>query len=74
MDNYFVGRRICDKRKLKIAASYLSSHALTWWENLCALDKPKTWNDMKTLMTKQFAPHQLEEHIPFVSSSVPNIL
>ena len=74
LDNYFEGCRICDKRKIKIAASYLASHALTWWENLYALDMPKTWSDMKILMTKQFDPHQLEEQISFVSSFVPNIL
>ena len=41
---------------------------------MCALDEPKTWNDLKILMRKTFSQHHLEEHISLVSSSVPNIL
>jgi hypothetical protein len=44
------------------------------WENLCVLDKPQTWNDMKILMREKFYQHDLAEHIPIISSSMPNIL
>jgi hypothetical protein len=47
---------------------------LTWWENLCVSDKPQTWKDMKILMREKFYQHDLAEHIPIVSSSMPNIL
>jgi hypothetical protein len=43
-------------------------------ENLCVLDKPQTWNDMKILMREKFYQHDLAEHIPIISSSMPNIL
>jgi hypothetical protein len=61
------------RRKIKIAVSSLTSYALTWWENLCALDKPQTWKDMKIHMREKFYQHDLVEHIPIVSSSMPNI-
>jgi hypothetical protein len=44
------------------------------WENLCVLDKPQTWKDMKILMREKFYQHDLAEHIPIISSSMPNIL
>jgi hypothetical protein len=47
---------------------------LTWWENLCVLDKPQTWKDMKILLREKFYQYDLAEHIPIVSSSMPNIL
>jgi hypothetical protein len=65
---------MCDRRKIKIAVSSLTSCALTWWENLCVSDKPQTWKDMKVLMREKFYELDLEEHIPIVSSSMPNIL
>ena len=72
MDKKFVGRRICDRKMIKIVVSYLSSYALTWWENLCDSDKPQTWNDMKILMREKFVQHHLEEHVPIVCPSIPN--
>jgi hypothetical protein len=65
---------MCDRRKIMIDVSSLTSCALTWWEHLCVSDKPQTWKDMKILMTEKFYQHDLVEHIPTVSSSVPNIL
>jgi hypothetical protein len=41
---------------------------------LCVSDKPQTWKDMKILMREKFYQHDLAEHIPIVSSSMPNIL
>ena len=73
LDERFSQCRICDRRKIKLAVSYLTSHALTWWENLCDLDKPKTWNKMKILMREKFIPYHSEDHIAFVSP-MPNIL
>jgi hypothetical protein len=60
--------------KIKIATSSLTSCAVTWWENLCVLDKPQTWKDMKIPMRGKFYQHDLAEHIPIISSSMPNIL
>jgi uncharacterized protein YbaR (Trm112 family) len=57
----------------KIDVSSLASCALTWWENLSVSDKPQTWKVMKILMREKFYQHDLEEHIPIVSS-MPNIL
>jgi hypothetical protein len=65
---------MCDSRKIKIVVSSLTSCALTWWENLCVSGKPQTWKDMKILMREKFYQHDLAEHIPIVSSSMPNIL
>jgi hypothetical protein len=74
MDKKFAQCRMCDRRKIKIAVSSLTSCALTWWENLCVSDKPQTWKDMKILMREKFYQHDLAEHSPIVSSSMPNIL
>lgn len=74
MDKKFEGRRMCDRKRIKIVVSYLSSYALTWWENLCDSDRPQTWNDMKILLREKFAQHHLKDHITFVSPSVTNIL
>jgi hypothetical protein len=74
MDKKFAHYRMCDRRQIKIVVSSLTSCALTWWENLCVSDKPQTWKDMKILMTEKFYQHDLAEHIPIVSSSMPNIL
>jgi hypothetical protein len=41
---------------------------------LCVLDNPRTWKDMKILMREKFPQHDLAEHTPIVSSSMPNIL
>jgi hypothetical protein len=65
---------MCGRRKIKIAISSLTSCTLTWWENLCVWDKPQTWKDMKILIREKFSQHDLSEHIPTVSSSMPNIL
>src|SRR5579859_6240940 len=73
MNNKFAQCRMCDWRKIKIAVSSLTSCALTWWENLCVSDKPQTWKNMKILMREKFSQHDLVEHIPIVSSSMPNI-
>ena len=35
LDSYLEGRRMCNKRKIKIVVSYLSDCALTWWERTC---------------------------------------
>jgi hypothetical protein len=64
---------ICVIGEKKIDVSYLTSCALTWWENLCVSDKPQTWKDMKILTREKFYQHDLEEHIPIVSS-MSNIL
>jgi hypothetical protein len=74
MDKKFVQCRMCDRRKIKIVVSSLTSCALTWWENLCVLDKPRTWKDMKILLREKFYQHDLAEHIPIVFSSMPIIL
>jgi hypothetical protein len=74
MDKKFAQYRMCDRRKIKIVVSSLTSCALTWWENLCVSDKPQTWKDMKILMREKFYQHDLMEHITIVSSSMPNIL
>jgi hypothetical protein len=74
MDKKFAQCRMCDRRKIEIVAISLTSCALTWWEKLCVLDKPQTWKDMKILMREKFYQHDLVEHIPIVSSSLPNIL
>jgi hypothetical protein len=74
MDKKFAQCRMCDRRQIKIVVSYLISCALTWWENLCVSDKPQTWKHMKILMREKFSQHDLAEHIPIVSSSMPNIL
>jgi hypothetical protein len=65
---------MCHRRKSKIVVSFLTSFALTLWENLCVLDKPQTQKDMKILMREKFYQHVLAKHIPIVSSFVPNIL
>jgi hypothetical protein len=65
---------MCGRRKIKIAVSCLTSCALTWWENLCVPDEPQTRKDMKILLREKFYQHDLAEHIPIVSSSMPNIL
>jgi hypothetical protein len=74
MDKKFAQCRMCDGRNIKIVVSSLTSCALIWWENLCVLDKPQTWKDLKILMREKFYQHDLAEHIPIVSSSMPNIL
>jgi hypothetical protein len=42
MDKKFAQCRMCDRRKIKIVVTSLTSCALTWWENLCVLVKPQT--------------------------------
>jgi hypothetical protein len=74
MDKKFTQCHKCDRRKIKIVVSSLTSCALTWWENLCASGKPQTWKDIKILIREKFYQHDLTEHIPIVSSSIPNIL
>jgi hypothetical protein len=74
MDKKFAQCCMCDRRQIKIVVSSLTSYALTWWENLCVSDKTQTWKDMKILMRENFYQHDLAEHIPIVSSSMPNIL
>jgi hypothetical protein len=74
MDKKFAQCRMHDRRKIKIVVCSLTSCALTWWENLCVSDKPGTWKDMKILMREKFYQQDLAEHIPIVSSSMPNIL
>jgi hypothetical protein len=74
MDKKIAQSRMCDRRKIKIALSSLTSCALTCWENLCVSDKPQTWKDMKILMRKKFYQYDLAEHIPIVHSSMPTIL
>ncbi|WP_428025434.1 hypothetical protein, partial [Arcobacter sp.] len=74
MDKKIAQYRMCDRRKINVVVSFLTSCALTWWENLCVLDKPQTWKDMKILMREKFYQHDLAEHIPIISSSMPNIL
>jgi hypothetical protein len=61
-------------KKIKIVVSCLTSCPLTWWDSLCVSDKPQTLKDMKILMMEKFSQHDLAEHIPTVSSSMPNIL
>jgi hypothetical protein len=41
---------------------------------LCVSDKPKTFKDIKIIMREKIYQHDLEKHIPIVSSSMPNIL
>jgi hypothetical protein len=71
MDKKFAQCRMCDRRKIKIVVSSLTSCALTWWKNLCVSNKPQTWKDMKILMREKFSQHDLAEHIPILSSSMP---
>ena len=55
VDNYFSQRKLCDKRKIRTAASSLTSFGSTWWKDLCAYNKvPQTWKDMKRLMRDEF--------------------
>jgi hypothetical protein len=74
MDKKFAQCHLCDRRQIKIDVSSLTCCALTWWENLCVSDKPETWKDMKILMREKFCQHDLAEHIPILSSSMPDIL
>jgi hypothetical protein len=74
MDKTFAQCDMCDRRKIKIDVSSLTSCALTWWENLCVSNKPQTWKHMKILMREKFYQHDLLEHIPIISSSISNIL
>jgi hypothetical protein len=74
MDKKSAHWHMCDRRKIKIVISSSTSSALTWWENLCVLHKPQTWKDMKILMREKFSQHDLAEHIPIASSTMPNIL
>jgi len=45
---------MCEWRKIKNATSVLTNNASIWWDNLCEFDKPRFWNDMKTLMRETF--------------------
>ena len=85
IDNIFVNRFMCPRKKVKNAASVLRFSALTWWEFLSLLDKPQTWDDMKILMRETFVSpshivnsydevFQLEGHSIVVSPTVPNLL
>src|SRR6266540_4360618 len=39
---------MCDKRKIKNAASSLTSCALIWWKDLCDYEEvPQTWKNVK---------------------------
>ena len=85
IDNIFVNRFMCPRRKVKNAASVLRLSALTWWECLSPLDKPQTWDDMKILMRETFASpshivnsydevFQLEDQSIVVSLVMTNLL
>jgi hypothetical protein len=74
MDKKFAQCRMCDRTQIKIVVSSVTSCAFTWRENLCVLDKPQTWKDMKILIREKFYQHDLAEHILIISSSMPNIL
>ena len=85
IDNIFVNRFMCPRRKVKNAASVLRLSALTWWESLSPLDKPQTWDDMKILMRETFASpshivnsydevFQLEDQSIVVSLTMANLL
>ncbi|CAN6163373.1 unnamed protein product, partial [Urochloa humidicola] len=52
----------------------LTNGALIWWEALCVLDKPKTWNDLKIIMREIFVQQHLEEVVSIAPPSMPNLL
>jgi hypothetical protein len=55
IDEFFGQNRICERRKLINVASVLTNDALVWWKRLCeSAEFPKSWNDMKILMRKNF--------------------
>ena len=57
MDTFFTQCRMCDKRKIKNAASSLTSCALIWWKDLCDYGEvPHTWKNMKQFMRDEFVP------------------
>jgi len=74
MDKFFTQYRMCDKRKIKNAASSLTSYALIWWKDLCDYEEdPQTWKNMKQYMRDEFVPtshsiklicelHYLQQH------------
>jgi hypothetical protein len=86
MDKIFEQCHISERRKLRNVASALTNNALTWWKRLCQSDElPKTWNDVKILMSKFFVDsspasnlnfeiHSLEEKATIASPIVYNIL
>ena len=55
MDKIFAQHRMCDRRKIKNAASSLTSRALIWWKDLCDYyEDPQTWKDMKRCLKNKF--------------------
>jgi hypothetical protein len=55
MDKKFGQCRICKRRKLRNVASTLTNNELAWWKCLCESNElPKTWNNMKILIRKNF--------------------
>ena len=73
---------MCERRKIKNATSVLIDNASNWWDNLCEFDKPRSWNDMKTLMRETFVhisscedkEDSLEEDNHVVPLVLPNLL
>ncbi len=48
MDKIFAQHCMCDRRKIKNAASSLTSRALIWWKDLCDYyEDPQIWKDMR---------------------------
>jgi hypothetical protein len=74
IDNIFAQCRMCERRKIKNATSVLTNSALVWWEDLCALDKPKTWNGLKINMRENFVQQHLEEAVSIAPPPMPNLL
>ena len=59
IDNIFVNRFMCPRRKVKNAACVLRHSALVWWDSLSSSDKPQTWIDMNFLCVKPLLIHLL---------------
>ena len=66
IDSIFAQYRMCNRRKIKNAASSLTSCALIWWKDLCDYEEdPRTWRDMKRYMRDEFVPTSHSEKLLF---------
>jgi hypothetical protein len=51
IDRKIVQCRMCDRRKINIVVSSLTSCALTWWDNLCVSERYENTYEGKALST-----------------------
>jgi hypothetical protein len=65
---------MCKRRKINNATSVFTNSALIWWDDLCALDKPKTWNGLKINMRENFFQQHLEEAVSIAPPPMPYLL